>query len=199
MLILERRTGTSFRIGDDISVEVRQIRNRKAVKLAIRAPRETPIIREEVVKRDEPSGAPWPQKPDFRVTLVEDDPGHAKLIQFALGQSGVTHVRHHTTGNEALHQLAQSDDTRSPKPSLILLDLKLPDMSGLDILKTLRSDQTHRSTPVVMLSATQSDQQVSMCLDNGANAFVVKATEYQDLKESIARITDFWTHARFVA
>ena len=199
MLILERRPGSSIRIGDDISVEVHQIRSRNAVKLAIRAPRELPIIREEIAQRyQNPKGASNQKHNPFRVTLVEDNPGHAKLIQYALKDNGISDVTLHARGQEAISRFGQDVDSQD-KPNLILLDYSLPDMTGLDILNNLRTRNEYRKVPVVMLSATKNDEHVSMCLDRGANAFMVKDTGYDELKESIGRITAFWTHTKSVA
>ena len=199
MLILERRAGTSIRIGDDISVEVHEIRSRRAVKLAIRAPKEMPILREEIAHRFENrSGGTTPDHRDFRVTLVEDNPGHARLIRHALMDNGITHVTHHQRGQEAITRFGQQGVSQD-RPSLILLDYSLPDMTGLEILNSLRTRDEYRATPVVMLSASNNDQHAAMCIDRGANAFVVKDTDYDDLKDSIGRITAFWKHAKLVA
>ncbi len=201
MLVLERRPGTSIRIGDNIHVEIREIRSRSSVKLAIRAPRQIPIVRDELITDQSPTHAPLGTPQGLRVTLVEDNLSHAKLIRHALAENGVRDITLHSTGNDAITSLSPSDQAapEAVKPNLIFLDYMLPDITGLDILRELRRQDAYRSTPVVMLSVSGQEQHVSQCLASGANAFVVKETGYGQLRDSIARVAEFWTHTRLVA
>ena len=82
-------------------------------------------------------------------------------------------------------------------PDLILLDMQLPDSTGLDVLRSIRKDERLRRTPVVMLTCCQDDTVVDECMESGANAFVVKSARWDDFRSSVSRIGDFWTNDYF--
>ncbi len=86
-----------------------------------------------------------------------------------------------------------------PLPDLVLLDLQLPGISGLDVLRLIRSTPALRALPVVILSCSKRELEIKRCMAASANAFVSKATGYEQFSESVVRIADFWTHARRVA
>jgi CheY-like chemotaxis protein len=99
------------------------------------------------------------------------------------------------TGEFAAESLGMGVSQRpTVPPGLVLLDLYLPRMTGLELLKKIRSDPFLRLTPVVMLSCANDDAAVVVCMDAGANAFVSKASDPGAFRTSIARIADFWGH-----
>ena len=98
------------------------------------------------------------------------------------------------TGELAAESLGM-DGGQRPAASpfdLILLDMYLPRMTGLDLLLKIRTDPLLYLTPVVMLSCSDDDAVATNCLDAGANAFVSKARDPGAFRTSIARIADFW-------
>ncbi len=140
----------------------------------------------------------WPSgKKPFEVLLVEDDPGHAKLICGAFSKCRLPRpidVAVAQTGELAAESLGM-DGGQRPAASpfdLILLDMYLPRMTGLDLLLKIRTDPFLYLTPVVMLSCSDDDAAAANCLDAGANAFVSKARDPGAFRTSIARIADFW-------
>ena len=136
-------------------------------------------------------------KKPFEVLLVEDDLGHAKLICGAFSACRLPrpiNVAVAQTGELAAESLGM-DGGQRPAASpfdLILLDLYLPRMTGLDLLSRIRTDPLLYLTPVVMLSCSDDDAVAANCLDAGANAFVSKASDPGAFRTSIARIADFW-------
>ncbi len=90
-----------------------------------------------------------------------------------------------------------SDENDVVQPDLILLDMHLPDSTGLDVLRSIRKDERLRRTPVVMLTCCQDDTIVEECMESGANAFVVKSARWDDFRNSVSRIGDFWTNDYF--
>jgi carbon storage regulator CsrA len=198
MLTIERRPGSSILIGRNIRVQVRWIKHRRAVRLGIEAPRHIPVVREELAEADWP-GQGEASHPAFRVTLVEDDVDHADFIQTALGEHGVTEIIRYANGESAWHSLATHGDQAERRPHLILLDLGLPGMSGRELLERIRGHAELKRVPVVVLSCHDTDDEVSHCLDAGANAFVAKTESSDGLEESIGRIIQFWMATRAVA
>ena len=135
------------------------------------------------------------------VLVIEDDPLHARLIRKSLCGSQGTMVTVVETAKLALDALGAltggSDDDDVVRPDLILLDMGLPDSSGLDVLRSIRKDERLRRTPVVMLTCCQDDTVVEECMESGANAFVVKSARWDDFRSSVSRIGDFWTNDYF--
>ncbi|MFG0330868.1 MAG: response regulator [Phycisphaerales bacterium] len=201
MLILERTLNKGVCIGDHIKVRVVEIVGRGRVRLGIDAPRDVPIWREELEAfvRDGRRQDPCEGMSSLRVALVEDNPAHQKIIRRILRDAGASQVAELQTGAEAIEHLDRCDEDEVEKPDLVLLDLNLPDGSGLRVLERLRESERLRTTPVVVLSCADADQTVKPCLAAGANAFVAKSTNLDEFRRSIVRIVDFWSHARRVA
>lgn len=128
--------------------------------------------------------------------LVEDDPGIAHLITSILAarepRYRVEHVGH---GEEALQFLRSSgpfDGRESRNPAVILLDLEMPRMNGLELLRTLKLDPQLKFIPVVIMAGTLSEKKIRLCYELGANAFVVKPVNYPQFAEFIRTLTSFW-------
>jgi carbon storage regulator CsrA len=203
MLVLSRKRDSSIHIGADIRVTILGIRGNQ-VKVGVEAPAAIPVRRAELLPKGPASlelqagedGRPAGKK-QFEVLLVEDDPGHAKLICGAFSECRLARpidVAVAQTGELAAESLGM-DGGQRPAASpfdLILLDMNLPRMTGLDLLLKIRTDPLLHLTPVVMLSCADDDAAVANCLDAGANAFVSKARAPGAFRTSIARIADFW-------
>lgn len=198
MLVLSRDRDSAVHIGSEITVKVLSIR-RKNVKLGIEAPRTVPVWRSELAPMlDEPPQSSAAEKNPTAgmkiVLVIEDEPGHAKLIRKALCQTQGTMVTVAETASSALHTLGIN--LASPEdivhPDLVLLDLGLPDSSGLEVLRSIRSVPDLRTTPVVVLSCSDDETVMHQCMEAGANAFVVKWTNYDDFHALVRRIGQFW-------
>ena len=202
MLVLSRHENSSIKIGSDVTVTVLSVQRRR-VRLGIEAPKDVRVLRDELVEsHEELSQTAADQQrrtPRMKIVLViEDDPLHAMLIRKSLCSSQGTMVTVAETAKLALDALAGgSDDDDVVHPDLILLDMGLPDSSGLDVLRSIRKDERLRRTPVVMLTCCQDDSVVEECLESGANAFVVKSARWDDFRSSVSRIGGFWTNDCF--
>jgi carbon storage regulator CsrA len=203
MLVLSRKRDSSIHIGADIRVTILGIRGNQ-VRVGVEAPAAIPVWRDEVLPKSRTSlelqarEDGWPSgKKQFEVLLVEDDLGHAKLICGAFSECRLQRpidVAVIQTGELAAESLGM-DGGQRPATSpfdLILLDMYLPRMTGLDLLLKIRTDPLLYLTPVVMLSCSDDDAVAANCLDAGANAFVSKARDPGAFRTSIARIADFW-------
>lgn len=131
------------------------------------------------------------------ILLVEDNASDEKLTLLAFRDCGVENqmvvVR---DGAEALEYLFAEGRHRhrDPKvqPSVVLLDLKLPKLDGVDVLRRLRADERTKLLPVVVLSASKEDEDVVRCYDLGANGYVRKPVEFTDFAEVARTLGVFW-------
>jgi CheY-like chemotaxis protein len=113
-----------------------------------------------------------PDQQPVNIVMVEDDEGHARLIEKNIRRAGISNTIHHfLDGNSALAFLFDAADGPVRNgPALVLLDLNLPDMSGTDILAKLKADDSPlRRTPVVVLTTTDDKVEIQRCYDLGCN------------------------------
>ena len=199
MLVLTRRIGETIHVGSNVEIKFLSIIGKHA-KVGIQAPRTIEILRGELSK--EPSDEQLPendrnqrrQGSRFAVLLVEDNPVHAKIISRILSKTAAAEVAVASSGEEAVERLCNADqaDGSYSVPSLIMLDLRLPGMSGLDVLVRIKSDRQLRRTPVVILSSSDEPLDIERCFDAGANAFVTKSPNHDEFCASLNRIAGFW-------
>ncbi len=122
------------------------------------------------------------------IVMIEDDAGHARLIEKNIRRAGVCNeIKHFADGTSALAHL-QSDAVRAEGPVLILLDLNLPDMSGVDILAKLKADEKMRRSPVIVLTTTDDKQEIQRCYDLGANVYITKPVDYENFANAIRQL-----------
>lgn len=137
------------------------------------------------------------QVTDFVVLLVEDDPDHVLLIQRAFSKANLVNpLRIVRDGEDAVAYLAgkdvYADRTKNPLPSLILLDLKLPRKSGLEVLSWLRGEPNLKLTPVVVLSSSAEAADVERAYALGVNSYLLKPVNFGDLLEMVKSIGMYW-------
>jgi CheY-like chemotaxis protein len=126
-----------------------------------------------------------------RIVMIEDDAGHARLIERNIRRAGVNNeIVPFTDGTSALRYLFGADGRggESGHCVLVLLDLNLPDMSGIDILRRLKDDETLRRVPVVVLTTTDDETEIQRCYDLGANVYITKPVEYETFSQAIRQL-----------
>lgn len=116
------------------------------------------------------------------ILQIEDDENDVFLLQYAFRQAGITHpLRHVANGRQALEYLRgeppYGDRGQYPLPCLVLLDLKLPLVPGLEVLKWIRSQPAFQTLVVVVFSSSANPQDVRNAYQHGANAFAVKPAD----------------------
>lgn len=130
------------------------------------------------------------------ILQVEDDPNDVLFLQKAMLKAGATNpIQIATDGQQAIDYLSGAgrfaDREKFPFPCLVLLDLKLPYVMGLDVLRWIRQ-QPRGAIPVVMLSASGEETDISTAYRLGANAFLTKPSDTGTLVEMVKAIKDFW-------
>ena len=140
------------------------------------------------------------------IVMIEDDEGHARLIEKNIRRAGILNeIVHFTDGTRAIDYLFNHE--KGPAlggPALVLLDLNLPDMSGADILKKIKSAPALRRTPVVVLTTTDDKVEIERSYDLGANVYITKPVNYESFAQairqlglflSVIKVPDAETHA----
>jgi CheY-like chemotaxis protein len=124
------------------------------------------------------------------IVMIEDDEGHARLIEKNIRRAGISNeLTHFVDGGTALDYLFNHDHGPFHNgPALVLLDLNLPDMSGIDILTRIKSDPQLRRTPVVILTTTDDQSEIQRCYDLGANVYVTKPVNYESFADAIRQL-----------
>ncbi len=128
------------------------------------------------------------------ILLIEDDPGHARLIEKNVRRAGVSNeIFHVADGTSALAHLFERGEATKHEPMLVLLDLNLPDMTGIDILARIKADPALKRTPVIVLTTTDDKLEIQRCYDLGCNVYITKPVEYEGFAAAIRQLGLFLT------
>jgi CheY-like chemotaxis protein len=131
-----------------------------------------------------------------RILMVEDDPRDVELTLTALGDYNLSNeviVVH--DGEEALDYLSRRGSfsaRQSENPAVLLLDLKLPKVDGLQVLKQIKSDEVLRVIPVVVLTSSREERDMVASYKLGVNAYVVKPVDFHEFVNAIKELGMFW-------
>lgn len=130
------------------------------------------------------------------ILWVEDDPDDVLLIGRAIRKAGLDQPALARDGREALEYLSGSgiygDRATYPFPSLVLLDLKLPRMSGFEVLQWIRANPDIRRIPVIMFTSSKEQVDVDRAYALGANAYLLKSVDHDDLVQALKLVRGFW-------
>jgi two-component system, chemotaxis family, response regulator Rcp1 len=129
------------------------------------------------------------------VLLVEDSPGDARLMQEAFRASNKSIGLHVATdGVEAMTFLRQEGQHRdAQRPDLILLDLNMPRMHGLQVLAEVKADDLLKSIPVVILTTSEAEADIAASYQLQVNCYLIKPAQLDEFEALVSGITDFWT------
>jgi two-component system, response regulator len=123
------------------------------------------------------------------ILLVEDNPNDAELTQRALKKTNLdARLLIAKDGAEALEYLLSD----RPKPKVIFLDLKLPKIDGIEVLRRARADERARAVPVVVLTSSQEERDVAECYKLGVNSYVVKPVEFDKFYKAVGDLATYW-------
>ena len=131
-----------------------------------------------------------------RILLVEDNPNDVELTLTGLKEHNLANkvvvARDGVEALDYLYRRGQFADRSQGNPAVILLDLKLPRVDGLEMLKIIRSDEQLKLVPVVVLTSSHEEQDLIECYKLGANAYVVKPVNFQEFMDAIKSLGLFW-------
>ena len=127
------------------------------------------------------------------IVMIEDDEGHARLIERNIRRAGVNNqIIPFANGTDAMTYLLGGEH-RKGDPLLILLDLNLPDMTGIEILRRVKETQHLKTTPVVVLTTTDDAQEIKRCYELGCNVYVTKPVNYENFATAIRQLGLFFS------
>jgi CheY-like chemotaxis protein len=131
------------------------------------------------------------------IIMIEDDEGHARLIEKNVRRAGVNNkIIPFTNGTDALAYLFGRDGSGNESAGrqlLILLDLNLPDMTGVDILARIKNNIHLKRSPVVVLTTTDDAREIQRCYDLGANVYITKPVNYEGFANAIRQLGLFFS------
>jgi CheY-like chemotaxis protein len=131
------------------------------------------------------------------IIMIEDDGGHARLIEKNVRAAGINNViLGFTDGASALRHLLGPDGsgrTSAGLALLILLDLNLPDMEGVEILRRLKQNVHLKRAPVVILTTTDDEREVERCYDLGCNVYITKPVDYSRFANAVRQLGLFFS------
>ena len=134
---------------------------------------------------------------EVTIVMIEDDEGHARLIEKNVRRAGVNNeIVPFTLGTKALdYILGPNRDGVVSKDRylLVLLDLNLPDMSGIKILEQIKSNEHTKRMPVVVLTTTDDETEIQKCYDLGANVYITKPVDYEGFATAIKNLGLFFS------
>lgn len=136
-------------------------------------------------------------KGEIDILLVEDNPSDAEMTIDALKKSNLANnLLHVSDGAAALDFIFAEGEYAGRQienqPRVILLDLKMPKVSGLEVLERVRADERTKTIPVVMLTSSNEDPDIKKCYHLGANSYVVKPVEFDDFQKAISGLGLYW-------
>jgi CheY-like chemotaxis protein len=131
------------------------------------------------------------------ILLVEDSPEDVEATLRALRKAGLANPIHHCLdGDQALDYLHRrgefSDPAKAPRPGVVLLDLNLPGTDGREVLAEAKSDPALKRIPIIVLTTSSDERDISRCYEAGANSYIKKPVDIDGFLDAIRRLTDYW-------
>jgi CheY-like chemotaxis protein len=130
------------------------------------------------------------------VLLADDNPADAELIMLSLGEDIVGRIHHVHDGEEALDFLlcraTYAQRSFEAPPRLIVLDIKLPKLSGLEVLEEIKRDPRTRAIPTVLLTSSRLEEEVVRGYQLGANSYVQKPVEFERFRQIVRQLGSYW-------
>lgn len=133
----------------------------------------------------------------LNILLVEDEEAHAKLTKRSIRKAGnANRIDIVSDGEEALNYLYKNgeyaDKTKYPRPGLILLDIKLPGIDGIQVLKTIKDDPDLKRIPVIMFTTSKREEDIAQSYNYYANSYLTKPVGFKEFEDKIRQLDFYW-------
>jgi len=133
----------------------------------------------------------------LHILLVEDNDAHAELVIRGMRDQQVANIIHHVVdGEQALDYLfsrgAYTDPQKNPRPNFILLDLRLPRVDGLEVLRTIKATPSLLRIPVVILTSSDAESDIARSYDYHANSYIVKPLDFKTFTQLMKELGFYW-------
>ncbi len=131
------------------------------------------------------------------ILIVEDEPAHAELTRRAIRKAGnANRIFIVSDGEEAFdylyHRGKYEDNAKYPLPGLILLDIKLPGIDGIEVLKKIKEDDLLKRIPVIMLTTSEREEDIARSYNHYANSYLTKPVGFKEFEEKIMQFEFYW-------
>lgn len=138
-----------------------------------------------------------PQGEPLTILLVEDNPAHAELVRRCFADHRIANrVYHVSTGEDALDFLHRrngfADEQESPRPHLILLDLRLPGIDGMEVMEEVKQTDGLKRIPIVVLTTSSAETDVVGAYDRHANGYLVKPLDFVKFRKLMGDLGYYW-------
>jgi CheY-like chemotaxis protein len=133
----------------------------------------------------------------YNILLVEDEEAHAALTERAIRKGGrITRIDRVRDGEEAVdylfHRGQYADESRFPSPGLILLDIKLPGIDGIEVLKQIKNHPSLKKIPVIVLTTSKREEDIALCYLNHANSYLTKPVGFREFEDKVMQVNSYW-------
>jgi len=126
---------------------------------------------------------------ELTIILTEDDLGHATLIKRNLKRAGLLNdIIHFTDGQQVLDFLEAEKKKKTLLPALLLLDIKMPKVDGIEVLKTVKGDPSLKKMPVIMITTTDDQREIERCHELGCSNYIKKPIDYDKFVDAIRKL-----------
>ena len=130
---------------------------------------------------------------ELKIFLVEDDDDHAEIVDFSLKKAGGASVIHRAReGEEALNLLDKIASAKVEKPGLIMLDINIPRISGLELLVKIKAVPALYNVPVIAFTTSNSARDKKEAYEKHVNSYLVKPTGFEEFGQQIATMVKYW-------
>lgn len=128
-------------------------------------------------------------KNETTIIIAEDNEGHVLLVKKNLRRAGIKNeILHFSNGQDLLDFLFQQDEKQHNKQYLLLLDIRMPKVDGIEALRQIKQDSRFRKMPVIMLTTTDNPQEIDKCYELGCNVYITKPVDYEKFMDAINRL-----------
>ena len=136
-------------------------------------------------------------KEPLNLLLVEDNDAHAEMVKRSFEQHKIANVIYHVDdGQKALDYIFRQgeygDKKKYPSPHCVLLDLRIPKVDGLEVLRRIKTDQNTRKTPVVILTTSSADNDIAQSYKYHANSYIVKPMDFSKFEAVMEDLVSYW-------